>query len=91
MPLSRKLAVCGIFLLGGFVIAAGIVRAVEVDVNFKNPSKDTGCECLDDDADYLLKLTAMYRLRIHRQLLEHNFGMCRCYQRLSTNHAPCTQ
>ncbi|MCJ1447904.1 MAG: hypothetical protein MMC23_008416 [Stictis urceolatum] len=42
MPLSRKLAVCGIFLLGGFVIAAGIVRAVEVDVNFKNPSKDTG-------------------------------------------------
>ena len=45
MPLTRKLLVCAIFLLGGFVVAAGIVRAVEVDITFKTP-KDGSCKII---------------------------------------------
>ena len=28
MPFGRKMAVCGIFMLGGFTVAAGIIRIV---------------------------------------------------------------
>lgn len=30
MPMRRKVAVCGIFLLGGFVVLAGILRFTEI-------------------------------------------------------------
>lgn len=43
MPLQQKLSVCGIFLLGGFVVAAGIVRCTTLKVGFAM-SLDHSCK-----------------------------------------------
>lgn len=66
MPLRRKLAVCGIFVLGGFVVAAGIIRFVYVmDSSFAEAmNPDVTCEfsCLiratTPDSRVMLDVTA---------------------------------
>ncbi len=52
MPFRRKLSVCAIFLLGGFVVAAGIVRFVYVVKALPNLSSsdfDYTCKPLDNE------------------------------------------
>ena len=49
MPLRRKLSICAIFLFGGFVVAAGIVRlAYVIQANKKNAEglHSTGKHCV---------------------------------------------
>lgn len=42
MSLRHRLTVCGMFLLGGFVVAVGIARVVFVSQGVKG-EKDTSC------------------------------------------------
>jgi uncharacterized membrane protein len=52
MPLRRKLGICGIFLLGGFVLITGIVRLYYLHRAFHaldHPlSVDVYCKCLGE-------------------------------------------
>ena len=45
MPLRRKLSVCAIFLLGGFVVAAGITRFVYLLQATKNIASNLDYTC----------------------------------------------
>ena len=46
MPLHQKLSICGIFLLGGLVVAAGIARVTAVNEAVTSTSLDHSCEPL---------------------------------------------
>lgn len=45
MPLGRKLSVCAIFMLGGFVVAAGIVRFVYLFQETKSLASNLDSTC----------------------------------------------
>ncbi len=45
MPIRRKLGICAIFLLGGFVVAAGIVRFAYLLQASKNAALNLDYTC----------------------------------------------
>ena len=53
MPLRRKLGVCAMFLLGGFVVAAGIVRFVFLLQSVRNITSEFDYTCKADDSKHL--------------------------------------
>ena len=56
--LRRRLTICGMFLLGGFVVAAGIARVVFISQGVKGVN-DVSCGCSSPEADSTLLLTTI--------------------------------